>query len=213
MNEKHRSRIYSLWFGRLALMGVLFFFLVSAALQFLRPDYSFMGTPLSFYLLGPHGVWLHIAFYALAVAIALLAVGCYIGSARQARTAATLVLFILGALGVVVTAISPTDTTDRLTLYGAVHVAAAALAFLATSVAMLVQSWRFRQDSRWRLHSCAAMELAVFEFIVLWFYALVHYPARGFMEKLTILLILIWLTLVAWWLQLPPARIHASRPL
>ncbi|MGH8378558.1 MAG: DUF998 domain-containing protein [Gammaproteobacteria bacterium] len=193
-------------FGLLAFSGVLFFFLVSAALQFLRPDYSFMGTPLSFYLLGPYGDWLHAAFYVLAVAIVMLAVGCYFGSERQTRTAATLVLFILGALGVVVTAISPTDTNANLTLHGAVHIAAAALAFLATSVAMLIQSWRFQQDPRWQPHFRSAIELAIFEFIILWLYALIHYPARGFMEKLTIVLILLWLALVAWWLQSPPRQ-------
>lgn len=192
------------WLGRLALVGVLYFFLVSALVQFLRPDYSVMGTPLSFYLLGPYGGWLHGAFYVLAAAILLLAIGCYIGSEPQARTAATLVLFALGAAGVAVTAIFPTDTTATLTRHGAIHVIAAAVAFLATSAAMLIQSWRFRRDPRWRRRFRNAMELAVFEFIVLWYYALMHYPARGFMEKLTIGLILLWLALIAWWLQAPP---------
>lgn len=192
------------WLGRLALIGVLYFFLVSALVQFLRPDYSVMGTPLSFYLLGPYGGWLHGAFYVLAAAILLLAIGCYIGSEPQARTAATLVLFALGAAGVAVTAIFPTDTTATLTRHGVIHVIAAAVAFLATSAAMLIQSWRFRRDPRWRRRFRNAMELAVFEFIVLWYYALMHYPARGFMEKLTIGLILLWLALIAWWLQAPP---------
>lgn len=189
--------------GRLALVGVLYFFLVSAVLQFLRPDYSFMGTPLSFYLLGPYSGWLHVAFYALACAIVLLAVGLYLGSAPPARTLATLMLFTLGAAGVVVTAIFPTDTSNTLTRHGVIHILAATAAFLCVSVAMLIQSWRFRQDARWQPHLRSALELAVFEFIVLWYYALVHYPARGFMEKLTILLILLWLALTAWWLQTP----------
>ncbi|MGH8320725.1 MAG: DUF998 domain-containing protein [Gammaproteobacteria bacterium] len=197
----------------MALLGVLNFFLVSVTLQFLRLNYSLIGTPLSFYLLGPYGVWLHIAFYTLAVAIVMIAVGCYLGSVRQARTATTLVLFILGALGVVITAVSPTDTNANLTLHGVIHIAAAALAFLATSVAMLIQSWHFRLDPVWRKHFRPTMELAVFEFIVLWFYALAHIPARGFMEKLTILLILIWLGLVAWRLQSLLARARAGEPL
>ena len=193
MQTDNSAQGLSTGLGRLALAGVVYFFLVSAAVQFLRPDYSVMGTPLSFYLLGPYSGWLHGAFYALAAAILLLAIGCYIGSERPARTAATLVLFTLGAAGVVVTAIFPTDTSATLTRHGVIHVVAAAVAFLGTNVAMLIQSWRFRN----------AMELAVFEFIVLWYYALMHYPARGFMEKLTILLILLWLALVGWWLQTP----------
>ena len=143
MNKKH---VLIVWCGRLALTGVLFFFAVSAVLQFLRPDYAFMGTPLSFYLLGPYNGWLHAAFYALAAAILLLAIGCYAGSLRQARTAATLVLFILGAVGVVATALAPTDTNATLTIHGTIHILAAALAFIATSCGMFIQSWRFRQD-------------------------------------------------------------------
>ena len=192
--------------GRSALTGVLFFFLVTTLLQFLRPDYSFMGTPLSFYLLGPYNGWLHAAFYALAAAIVLLAVGCYAGSAAQARSAITLVLFILGAVGVVVTALSPTDTNDQLTVHGSIHVLAAALAFMATSFGMLIQSWGFRQDPAWRPHFRPALKLAVFEFMVLWVYALAHIPARGFMEKLTIVLILLWLGQTAYWLSAPRRR-------
>jgi len=192
--------------GGLALTGVLFFFLVATLLQFLRPDYSFMGTPLSFYLLGPYNGWLHAAFYTLAAAIVLLAVGCYAGSAAQARSAITLVLFILGAAGVVVTALSPTDTNDQLTVHGSIHVLAAALAFIATSFGMLIQSWGFRQDPAWRSHFRPALELAVFEFMVLWVYALAHIPARGFMEKLAIVLILLWLGQTASWLSAPRRR-------
>ena len=201
MCAKYTPPRYCCWLGRFSLLGVLFFFAVSAVLQLLRPDYSFMGTPLSFYLLGPYNGWLHIAFYILAAAIVLLAIGCYAGSAPGARTAATLVSFILGATGVVVTALSPTDINSRLTMHGTIHILAAALAFIATSVAMLIQSWRFRHDPAWQPRFCAAMELALFEFIVLWVYALAHIPAPGFMEKLTIVLILLWLGRVSWWLQ------------
>lgn len=81
MCAKYTPPRYCYWLGRLSLAGVLFFFAVSAVLQLLRPDYSFMGTPLSFYLLGPYNGWLHIAFYALAAAIVLLAIGCFAGSA------------------------------------------------------------------------------------------------------------------------------------
>ena len=173
--------------------GVSFYFLVAAVLQFVRTDYSFMGTPLSFYLLGLYNGWLHAAFYVLAAAIVLLAVASYLASAPQARSITTLVLLILGAAGVVVTALAATDTNAHLSVHGTIHLAAAALAFTATSFGMLLQSWRFRRDPQWRQYFRPAMELALFEFLVLWFYALVHTRVNGFMEKLTIMLILMWL--------------------
>lgn len=191
------------WLGRLTLIGVLYFFMASAAVQFLRPDYSFMGTPLSFYLLGAYSDWLHTAFFALAAAIVLLALGYYASSAHRARSVTALLLFITGAVGVVVTAIFPTDTNNTLTLHGTIHIFGALVAFLCVSVAMLIQSWYFRHDTRWQSHFGKALGLAVFEFVVLWIYALSHFGARGLMEKLTILLILLWLALAAWWLQRP----------
>ncbi|MDE2460719.1 MAG: hypothetical protein KGL98_05675, partial [Gammaproteobacteria bacterium] len=59
MQTDNSAQVLSTGLGRLALAGVLYFFLVSTAVQFLRPEYSVMGTPLSFYLLGPYGGWLH----------------------------------------------------------------------------------------------------------------------------------------------------------
>jgi Protein of unknown function (DUF998) len=188
--------------GGFALAGVLFYFLVAAIVQFLRPDYSFMGTPLSFYLLGPYSGWLQVAFFGLAIAIVLLAIGCYMGSSPHTRSAATLVLFILGAAGVVVTALASTDTSDTLTVHGSIHLLAAAVAFIATSFGMLVQSWRFRLDPAWRDRFRFAMNLATFECLVLLIYALAHIPVSGLMEKITIALILLWLGMVAAWLSL-----------
>lgn len=181
--------------------GILYFFLASAVLQVLRPDYNFMGTPLSFYLLGTYSAWLQAAFFVLACALILLAAGYYFSSEPRLRALPPLFLFSLGAAGVVVTALFQTDTSSRLTRHGLIHIAGAVTAFLCVSVAMLLQSWAFRRSPRWQAHFRTALGLAAFEFLVLWIYALAHIPARGFMEKLTILLILIWLSLAAWWLQ------------
>lgn len=201
MHTGARTTSFVPWLGWVAFIGVLYFFLIAATLQFLRPDYSFVGTPLSFYLLGPHGGWLHGAFYILAAAIVLLTSGYYLCSFHDARTVTTLILFLVGASGVAVTAIFPTDTNNTLTRHGVIHVVGAVVAFLCVSVAMLVQSWYFRRDAGWRRHFRVAIGLAVFEFVVLWIYALSHFGARGLMEKFTILLILLWLALAAWWLR------------
>lgn len=201
MCESTRSTQLRRWLGRLALAGILYFFLASAALQFLRPDYNFLGTPLSFYLLGAYSGWLQAAFFVLACALVLLAAGYYSSSEPRSRAALPLILFSAGAAGVVVTALFQTDTSSTLTRHGLLHILGAVSAFLCVSVAMLFQSWRFRRNPRWRPHFRPAFGLAVFEFLVLWIYALARIPARGFMEKLTIVLIILWLGLAAWWLQ------------
>lgn len=194
------------WSGRVGFAGILYFFLASAVLQFLRPDYNFMGTPLSFYLLGAYSAWLQAAFFVLACSLVLLAAGYYFGSEPRSQAILPLILFSLGAAGFVVTAVFQTDTNSTLTRHGLIHIVGAVIAFLCVSVAMLFQSWTFRRSPRWRPHFRAAFGLAAFEFLVLWIYALARIPARGFMEKLTILLIVIWLELAAWWLQVPDNR-------
>lgn len=68
---------------------------------------------------------------------------------------------------------------------------------------MLIQSWRLRQDPNWQQRYRPALQLAAYEFLVLLIYALAHILASGFMEKLTILLILLWLGQVAVWLSVP----------
>lgn len=181
------------WLGRWAVIGVLFFLAVAVLLQFLRTDYLWIKTPLSFYLLGPWNGWLHAGFFALAVAIALIAAGLYLDSPSGARSAATLLLFGVGAAGVVLTALAPTDVGSHLTLHGALHLIGAALAFLFTSTGMLLQSWYFRRHPRWRAIFPGALTLALIEYLWLWFYALVRTPVNGLVQKITILLILAWL--------------------
>lgn len=197
------TRNAPVWCGRLGLAGVLWFLLTAVALQFLRSDYLWIKTPLSFYLLGPCNGWLHSGFYALAAAIALIAAGLYLSSARQARSAATLLLFWVGAAGVVLTAAARTDTTDHLTAHGALHLIGAAVAFLFTSTGMLLQSWYFGREPRWRAAYPGALALALAEYLWLWFYALVRTPVNGLVQKITILLILAWLAFAARRLAFP----------
>jgi hypothetical protein len=192
--------------GLAGLAGVLVFAGTSTALQFVRTDYFWLKTPLSFYLMGPEHGWLHAGFYSLAAAIVLIAAGLYLNAPAGARSSATVLMFSLGAVGVVLAAVSRTDVNSHLTLHGALHLIGAAVAFLFTSTAMLLQSWYFRRDGRWRAAFRGAMTLAVVEYLWLWFYALKHTPVNGLVQKTVILLILAWLAAAAWRLAFLPAR-------
>jgi len=189
--------------GALSVLGVEFFLITAVILQFLRVDYDWITTPLSFYLLGTDSAWLVAAYFALAAGILLTAVGFYLGMTREARSGAPLLLFAVAALSVCVVALAHTDTpaSPSPTLVGIVHNTAAAVAFLTVTVAMLIQSWRLRYDPRWKPHHLKALALAAITFVALWTYALWTALPRGVTQKCVILLIVLWLLMAGRWLM------------
>lgn len=196
--------------GVIALLGVAVFAIICGAAQALRPDYSVLHTPLSFYVLGPYGRVVEASYFALAPGLVALGIGWYRALDRKARSAAPLLLFVIGAIALIVTAVEFTDVPDRPpTLHGLVHVVAAGTTFICVTVAMLLQSWRLRHDPRWRACFRSAFTLAAITFVALWIDALVKPIPRGLGEKIVIALILAWLWRAAWWLATRRTAIKA----
>ncbi len=190
--------------GALSVLGLAFFFISALLLQFLRGDYDWVTTPLSFYLLGPYSTWLVVAYFALAASIALVALALWQELVPAARQRAPLLLFLGAALCVCIVALAHTDTPygPHPTAHGLLHNLAAALAFLGITVGMLLQSWRFRLDPVWQRYHWRALILAAVTFVAFWLYALWRALPRGASEKAVILLVLLWLLFVSRWLML-----------
>lgn len=188
--------------GTIALIGIAIFAITCTVVQFLRPDYNWLGMPLSFYVIGPYGGTVEASYFALAPGLIALGAGWYLALARPARSAAPLLLFVVSAIALCLTAIEITDVPGRpQTLHGLIHVLAALTTFVCVTVAMLLQSWRMRADPRWRAHFRSAFALAAIAFVALWTYALIRHIPRGLGEKTVIVLILAWLWRAAWWLM------------
>jgi hypothetical protein len=158
---------------------------------------------LSFYLLGPHSAWLIAAYFLLALSILLIAGGLHAAVTPAARSAAALLLFAAGAAAVCIVALAHTDLPGGSgpSGHGLLHNLAALLAFLCVSLAMLLQSWRFRRDPYWKRYFAPAFSLALLNFAALFTYALWTALPRGVAEKAVILLIVLWLLLAARWLM------------
>jgi hypothetical protein len=173
--------------------------------QVLRADLDWLRAPLSFYLIGPHALWVRCAYFALAAALFALGVGYYRALSVKARSAAPLLLFFCGGIALTVTALAETNThLSPPTLMGFIHGVAAQAAFLCTTAAMLLQSWRLRDDALWRFRFAPAFALAIFCFLALWVQTLWRDVPRGLTQKLLILAILSWLGLAAYWLRRAP---------
>lgn len=185
-----------------ALAGVCLFALACVSVQFLRPELDWRYAPMSFYLLGPHAIWLQAAYCALGCALALLAAGYYRALQPQARSGAPVLLFAMAGLALCVTAIADSNLPQREpTLQGWLHGTAAQAAFLCVTTAMLLQSWRMRADPHWRPRFKRALLLAATAFAAVWMLALWRDLPRGLAQKAVIVLILWWLAMAAAWLR------------
>ncbi len=181
-------------------LACIAFLLIALALQFLRPDLDGMRTPLSFYLVGPHGPLLQGAYGLLSLGLMGLGVSAYRSGAPHARSAAPLLLFVVAGIALAVTALAETPFPGRAqTLQGLVHGLAAQTAFLCVTVAMLLQAWRWRADPGFRHRFTAAFSLAALCFLALWIHVLARDLPRGASQKVVIALIVLWLLRAAGW--------------
>ena len=107
------------------------------------------------------------------------------------------------ALATCVVALVHTDLPGGLnpTPHGMLHNAAASVAFLSVTLAMLSQSWCLRDDPRWQRHFRKAFALAVLTFVALAVYVLWRALPRGISEKIVIMLIVLWLLSASRWLM------------
>lgn len=187
------------WLGSLALAGILVFALACVLTQILRRDLDWIDVPLSFYLLGPGGMWLRAAYFVMAASLVLLGLGLYHALATPARSIAPLLLFVVSAVALCITAVAETNTwIHPATFHGFIHGVAAQATFLCVTVAMLLQSLRMRLDSCWRPWAKPALWGALVCFVSLWVQALWRDLPRGVSQKVLVLMIVLWLAAAAW---------------
>ncbi|MGH8189871.1 MAG: DUF998 domain-containing protein [Rhodanobacteraceae bacterium] len=185
--------------GIVTLIGVAVISVICILVQFLRTDLSWIATPMSIYVIGRWGVWVQASFFAPAPGIAALGVGWYLVLGRRARSLIPLALFVAAGVALCFVGAFVTDTTPwPVTLHGKIHMWAAFSTFVLVTTAMVVQSWCFRLDPRWRKHFPDAVAIAGVTIVYFWVYALFHPIPRGIGEKVFIGLVLLWLWRAAW---------------
>ena len=188
-------------------IGVAMFVVACTAAQFLRSDLDWTKAPLSFYLVGPGGWVVKVAYLALSVSLVGIGTGFHRSLETVTRSRLPMLLFMISGIALAVTALSDTATRHGDgSLHARIHLLAAATTFLCVTTAMLLQSWRLRDDARWRPAFGFAFALAVAAFAGLWIYTLSHVLPKGLMQKSVIALILAWLGWAAFALWRMAAR-------
>ncbi|GLQ94819.1 DUF998 domain-containing protein [Dyella acidisoli] len=182
----------------LMIAAVIAFAAVCGAAQYWRTDLDPIAVPLSIYLTGPGGAYVRLTYYLMGVALIVFAVPAYRATAAPLRSALALVLFAIpGLLLPVVAATELFKGTSHEDLAALIHGLAAQSTFLTLSFGMLLLSSRWRRDPRLGVSRYPGLLLAWLATVALWLQVLMRNLPHGLMQKLLIVLILLWLSWAA----------------
>ena len=175
-------------------IAVIVFTAVCAAAQFWRTDLSFIRTPLSTYLRGPGGVYVRSVYYLMAAA--LLGFAWAIHKVTMPTRCSLLASLLFAGAGLILPIVAASELfsdTPYHALAKMIHRSTTLATFLWLSVGMVLLSSRWLRDQRLKEGSRFGLILAWMTTFVLWFQLLISIFPNGLMEKLAIVLILIWL--------------------
>lgn len=182
----------------LMIFAAFAFAAICGAAQFWRTDLDPVHVPLSIYLTGPGGSYVRMTYYLMGVALIFFAAGSYRATAIPLRSGLALALFAIpGVLLPVVAATELFKGTPYETLAGLIHGLAAQSTFLTLSFGMLLLSSRWRRDLRLHASRHLGVSLAWLATGVLWLQTFMRTLPHGLMQKLLIVLILLWLAWAA----------------
>lgn len=184
--------------ARLMLLAVVIFAAVCGAAQFWRSDLDPIAVPLSIYLTGQGGAYVRLAYYLMGVALIFFAADAYRATTPALRSVLASALFALPGLLLPVVAASELLKGSAYENQAAlVHGLAAQATFLMLSFGMLLLASRWRRDPRLGASRFAGVTVAWLATIVLWLQVFLRQLPHGLMQKLAIVLILLWLAWAA----------------
>jgi hypothetical protein len=178
----------------LMIFAVIIFTGVCTAAQFWRTDLNWITIPLSTYLAGPGSAYVRSVYYVMAIALLAFALATYATTTPTLRSVLGSGLF--AAAGLILPVVAITELFRGTPYQGLAHVThkvTSLATFLWLSFGMLLVSSRWRRDPDMQQSSLPGIVLAWMATFVLWFQVLVSVFPNGLMEKLAIVLILLWL--------------------
>jgi hypothetical protein len=176
------------WGGAATLAGVTVFVITVVALHFLQPEYDPLNQLMSELALGPHGWAMFAAFGGLAAAV--FGIQMAIGAAGASRGFRA--LLVVAALFFLAAGVFPLGPTSE------IHIAAIALAFVLTVLAMYLYPTMAGKAAAaaprlvsWSLAAGVALSAALSNVVL----------PMGVGQRLAAACLLAWLAVVGWRLR------------
>ena len=199
--------------GRLILAVALYVASVYTAMHVVEPEFDPIRTPMSIYVLGPHGAWMTTTYFALCAAWIGIAYGFAQTLTRTRLTAIAFFLLVIALVGALIAGVFPMDplTTGQpadalasewgggtMTFAGRMHAGGAPIAFPAIALTPLLFSLAFRSAPRWRTVFVPALALAsgVLVALALAIVSLRVFGFAGYVQRVFFLLLLSWMIVV-----------------
>jgi hypothetical protein len=198
-----------------ALTGV--YLLLDIVAQLLPPHYSAVTQAESDLAVGPFGYVMTVNFVVRGV-LTLSFLGGLLGATTMGRRSPVGVgLVAVWGVGAFILAASPTDLGSETTVHGMVHLATAAIAFLAAAVGELLLSVRCAEDPRLAPFRPAALAFSLSALVSL--LALFYIQLRphlfdavfGLVERVFIGFVLLWILAVAVYLLRSDGSVPAAQ--
>jgi hypothetical protein len=178
--------------------ALIAFAAVCGGAQYWRTDLDPIAVPLSIYLTGPGGIYVRAVYDAMGLALIVFAIGSYGATSKRRRSVLAMMLFALPGL------LLPVVATTELfkgsvyeNLAALIHGLAAQATFLMLSFGMLLLSGRWWYEPRLNHGRVTGLTLAWLATAVLWLQTFMRQLPHGLMQKLLIVLLLLWLAWAA----------------
>jgi len=187
----------------IALICAIWFAISSIYLQIIRTDLDIVKDALSLYAIGSGGFILETGFYSIGITQILIAFMLFKKNAGKKASATAMFLAGLGAVivGVMPTHVEPVDIIVKLP-----HVIGATMQFVFFSIAVLLLSKNLCSDG-FRRYTISTGIITTMLFILILFLFIVSSKIEinffGFVEKLEIYAINLWLMAISWKLGRP----------
>jgi len=189
------------WLALISIICIGYFFVIVLILHVLRPDVQPLNKAVSNYAIGPYGFLMVSAFFALALAMATLALALAGELAPTRRTQYGVPLLFIASVGLVAVGIFPGDVNvphPPATLTGLIHWIAAGTSFLSIMIAAFLFSYSFEENEGWQSFHRPALVLAITGVVALVVFtglALIGWAGIG--ERIYLTASLLWPLLTA----------------
>lgn len=184
--------------GSVAIAAAVYYAVAVIILHFLQRDLDPIDHFMSEYVLGRAGFLMTTTFFVWALGLASLAVALRRTLVLSRSSKAGLVLVWIGVLGIVGAGSFAADPGDPVTTTGVLHALFSVLGLPALGSGLLLVSFGFRRDERWRSMAPPAVVLALIflaGFLSIMF-VFAGGPGSGVAQRVAIGAVLIWMVLV-----------------